>query len=105
MVAITFEGPGGRVQVDAEVGRSLMSVAVEHGIVGIEGACGGSLACGTCHAYIAEPYFSALPTADAVEAEMLEYGVHIEANSRLLCQINVAPALEGLVVHVPVSQR
>ena len=35
--------------VDAPLGLSLMEVAVKEKIEAIEGACGGGLACATCH--------------------------------------------------------
>jgi ferredoxin, 2Fe-2S len=35
---------------------------------------------------------------------MLEGTLHTEANSRLSCQLAVTPEMDGLVVHLPVSQ-
>jgi 2Fe-2S ferredoxin len=96
---------GSETAVEARVGESLMAAAVRHRVPGIEAACGGSMVCGTCHVYVSEPWLSQLPAVSEMEAEMHEYGVHVEANSRLACQIPVTPALEGAVVTTPPAQR
>lgn len=105
-VHITFRDPTGQeTRVEARPGESLMQAAVRHRTPGIEAACGGSMVCGTCHVYVAEPWFSALPAISPMEAEMHEYGVHVEATSRLACQIPVTAALEGAVIETPPAQR
>ena len=38
--------------VDAEPGWSLMEVAVNNSIPGIDADCGGAAACATCHVYV-----------------------------------------------------
>lgn len=106
MVQVIFRTIDGQeAQIDAQEGESLMAAGMRHRTPGIEAACGGSMVCGTCHVYVAEPWFTAMPPASAMEAEMHEYGVHVEANSRLACQIVVTAQLEGLVVTTPPSQR
>ncbi len=53
MPQIHFHHKDGTVKIiDAQPGLSIMEVAVKNKIVGIEGACGGSLACATCHVYV-----------------------------------------------------
>jgi 2Fe-2S ferredoxin len=106
MVCIRFVQPDGdSVVVDADVGASLMVAATTNDVDGILAECGGSMVCGTCHVYVDEPWFTALGPVPAMEAEMLEYGLHPQPNSRLSCQIAVGEALEGLCVRIPVSQR
>jgi len=106
MVEVIFRtADGAEHRVDATAGESLMQVAVRNRVAGIEAACGGSMVCGTCHVYVAEPWFAALPPIADMEAEMHEYGVHVQANSRLACQIPVTAALEGVLVTTPPTQR
>jgi len=106
MVQLVFHTiDGARQVVDAVPGESVMAAAVRNRVAGIEAACGGSMVCGTCHIYVSEPWFSALPPASEMEAEMHEYGVHVRPNSRLACQIAVTPALDGLTVTTPEAQR
>lgn len=98
----TIEGVDTEVQ--ANLGESMMVAAGRNSVPGIEAACGGALACGTCHVYVSEPWFSQLPAPSSIEAEMLECGMHVQANSRLACQIIVTPELEGIVVTTPITQ-
>ena len=106
MVKVVFEtADGERREIAAEPGESLMAAAVRNRVSGIEAACGGSMVCGTCHVYVSEPWFSRIPVASEMEAEMHEYGVFVEATSRLACQIGVTPLLEGAVVATPPAQR
>ena len=46
-----------------------------------------------------------LPTKDSTEQSMLEFCPHVQANSRLSCQIQVSDALDGLRLKVPTSQQ
>jgi 2Fe-2S ferredoxin len=102
MPAITFIDPtGGEHTVDAEAGQSLMMAAVNHDIPGIEGECGGDMACGTCHVYVSGGGSPVLPPRRDEETEMLEVLVDdMKENSRLGCQITVTPDLDGLRVTV-----
>ena len=43
---------GSEVLIEADVGQNLMQLALDNNINGIEGACGGSCMCGTCHVVI-----------------------------------------------------
>lgn len=106
MVLIRFISPDGHAHtVDGAEGLSLMEVAVRNGIEGIVAECGGSCACATCHVYIAPDWLSAVGHASGSEAELLEF-VRLRADaSRLSCQIRLHAALDGLVVHLPESQR
>jgi len=102
MVRLTFKAQDGATWVvEAEEGVSVMSVAVAHRVPVILGACGGSQACGTCHAYVAEPWFSGLPPRGVIEQEMLDFALHPEPNSRLTCQVVVTRALDGAVITLP----
>lgn len=106
MVSITFVQPNGHRQtIKAAPGETLMSQAKAQGVDGIEAECGGSMVCGTCHVYLAEPFYQAIGPVPAMEADMLEYVIDPSATSRLSCQIKVDPLMEGMEVRVPVSQR
>jgi 2Fe-2S ferredoxin len=80
---------------------SLMELAVALGIKGIEGQCGGYLACGTCHIHIPEEWIARIGSATPDEVTMLEFEPQFSALSRLSCQIDVHPDLDGLVVTIP----
>jgi ferredoxin, 2Fe-2S len=105
MPKITYvEHNGTQHVVDAEVGKSLMQTALDHLVPGILGDCGGACSCGTCHCYVPAEWEGRLPPKAEGEDMMLEGTLHTEANSRLSCQLAVTPEMDGLVVHLPVSQ-
>ncbi|HEY8192141.1 MAG TPA: 2Fe-2S iron-sulfur cluster-binding protein, partial [Alphaproteobacteria bacterium] len=53
MPKMTFLYPNGHSKVvDAPEGISVMEIAQKNDIQEIEGACGGSMACATCHLYV-----------------------------------------------------
>lgn len=60
--------------------------------------CGGACACATCHVYVDEAWVDKVPAAAQQEVEMLDFGVAVQENSRLSCQIKMTPELEGLKV-------
>ena len=90
--------------VETAPGQSLMNAAKTAGIEGIEAICGGSMACGTCHVYVDEAWFSRLPPVGAAEQEVVAFGAEPRPTSRLSCQIQITPGMNGLIVTVPTSQ-
>lgn len=105
MVKITFVPPSGPARtLDAPEGASLMQVAVQNQIPGIDAECGGACACATCHVYLAEPWRTKVPPPAAVESAMLDFVEEAVPGSRLACQIKLDPALDGLTVHLPRRQ-
>ena len=60
--------------------------------------CGGACACATCHVYVADAWRDRLPAAAQQEVDMLDFGLAVQDNSRLSCQIRLEPALDGLEV-------
>jgi len=90
---------------DLPVGWSLMQGATLNGVDGIEGECGGSCGCATCHVYVDDGFLDKLASIAESEEEMLECTAsERQANSRLGCQIKVDDALDGIVVRLPETQ-
>jgi 2Fe-2S ferredoxin len=90
--------------VAADVGRTVMHAAVDNFVPGIVADCGGNCACGTCHGFVDERWLAALPAVQPGEQSLLEGLLETQSNSRLTCQIEVTPALDGLIVRLPKSQ-
>lgn len=105
MTKLTFiEADGTQIEADAQPGMSVMQVAVNAGIAAIAAECGGACACGTCHCYVAPEWADKLPPAQDDEADMLDFVIDPQETSRLSCQIEVTPEMDGLVINVPASQ-
>jgi ferredoxin, 2Fe-2S len=97
---------GAETTLEAKPGESLMQAAVAANVRGIEADCGGLLTCATCHVYVREPFAAQLPPPQDDELGMLEFtAAPRQANSRLSCQIELAPALDGLTVDLPPTQH
>ena len=95
---------GSRRTVDAPNGLSVMEIAHKFD-VDIEGACGGSLACATCHVIVEPDWFPKLKPKQADEEDMLDLAFGLAKTSRLGCQIVMGPELAGLTVRLPPAGR
>jgi 2Fe-2S ferredoxin len=101
--SVVFVMPDGTPRtLQAAAGLTLLDVARQHDLA-IEGACGGSMACATCHVVVDEAFFDRLPPPTAEEEDMLDLASELRATSRLGCQIRLTAALDGLTVQVPRS--
>ena len=105
MPKVTFIQPDGSEQtVQADVGQSVMQVAVNNQIRGVLGDCGGSCSCATCHGYVDEGWSDHVPPAASYEVDMLSCAMDVTDKSRLTCQICMTPELDGLIIRLPASQ-
>jgi 2Fe-2S ferredoxin len=86
--------------IEADEGSSILEIAQINDI-DLEGACGGVLACATCHVIVDEEYYEKLPQASELEEELLEFAYGVAPTSRLACQIRVTKELDGIKVRVP----
>ncbi|MEM8563935.1 MAG: hypothetical protein AAGF57_16975, partial [Pseudomonadota bacterium] len=103
MIKITFvSADGNHIEVDGEVGRTLMEIAIDNMIPEIEGQCGGGCACATCHCYPRQKWADKLRPMDAMEELTLDSGLaEIRPTSRLACQIDLNEDMSGMVVDLP----
>jgi len=106
MINLTFiTASGEKIAAKAEAGDNIMETAIENDIEGIVAECGGSMMCATCHVYVDEAFASKLPEREEAETEMLECAAtECKPNSRLSCQVEITPELEGMIIHLPETQ-
>lgn len=103
MPRVVFRLPRGVVvAVEVAAGTTLLEAA-RTARVDIEGACGGSMACATCHVHVEEAWLPLLPPATPEEEDMLDLAADWRPTSRLGCQVRVTRELDGLAVEVPAS--
>jgi 2Fe-2S ferredoxin len=106
MPKIVFTEPGGgRREINAPLGITLMEAARQHGVQGVVAQCGGACACATCHVYIDPSWLAKLEPREEMEEGMLESAWEPRDNSRLGCQIHITAEMDGLQVTVPQRQR
>lgn len=100
MAEITFiTQDGKKITAQAENG-TIMNLAVEHNVNGIDGDCGGVCSCATCHVHVLPEYWETVGPANQTEADMLEFDENVTEYSRLSCQIDIKPELDGIVLKV-----
>jgi 2Fe-2S ferredoxin len=106
MGRVVFVRPDGTEQeAEAAAGQSLMQVARANLVPGVVAECGGELSCATCHVYVDEAWAASLPARSDDEVAMLDVTSEEPTEwSRLSCQIEFQPDLDGIVVTVPRTQ-
>ena len=86
-------------------GDNLLDIAQANDIE-MEGACGGSCACSTCHVIVEdEAYYDKMEEPDDDENDMLDLAFGLQETSRLGCQVKMTKELDGLRVRLPSMTR
>jgi len=101
MPKITFQNPlhlkvVQPLTVEVKPGMSILEAAEECG-ARVGHACGGNLACSTCHVYVHEGLDS-LPEILDKENDIMDKAFDVRAESRLGCQARVAD--EDVIVEI-----
>ena len=101
---VFIDADGGRREIEAAPGQSLMEAARANGIDAIEARCGGMLTCATCHVYVEDAWVARIDPPDESEREMIQNAIDPRPGSRLSCQIRLDGRHDGLIVHTPERQ-
>jgi 2Fe-2S ferredoxin len=93
MPTITFKNPHGPrstgpIKLAVVPGTSILEAAEECG-ARVGHACGGNLACSTCHVYV-EAGQDSLPEVSDQENDIMDKAFDVRPESRLGCQARVA---------------
>jgi len=104
-ISVTFiDSDGKETRTSGEKGMTILQLAQESGL-DIEGACEGNMACSTCHIIVDKEFFRLLPEASDEEEDMLDLASGLKATSRLGCQLELEPSLDGLRLYIPAESR
>lgn len=103
---MTFvEKDGSEVTFEVADGDNLLDIAQANDLE-MEGACGGSCACSTCHVIVtSEEMFDKMEEPSDDENDMLDLAFGLTETSRLGCQVVMSKELDGLVVKLPSMTR
>lgn len=94
------EGVLHEIQAPTDMAMNLMEVVRSYELApeGTIGVCGGMAMCASCQCYVNSDH--ELPEMSPDEDLMLADAFYVEDNSRLGCQINITPDLDGLEVEI-----
>ncbi|OAA40032.1 2Fe-2S iron-sulfur cluster binding domain protein [Metarhizium rileyi] len=103
---VTFvEKDGEEHKFAVSEGDNLLDIAQANDLE-MEGACGGSCACSTCHVIVTdEEFYDKMPEPEDDENDMLDLAFGLTETSRLGCQVKMTKELDGLVVKLPSMTR
>jgi len=102
MVKISVTDLAGQTsEIEAEVGLSLMENIRNGEFDDLAAICGGCCSCCTCHVFVDEGDFDALPAMENDEQYLLEDSDQFQSgSSRLSCQVEVDDSMDGLKVTI-----
>lgn len=97
---IDREGVTHKIEAPTDMAMNLMEVVRSYELApeGTIGVCGGMAMCASCQCYILSDI--ELPEMQDDEEAMLSEAFYVKDNSRLGCQIQMTPEMEGLEVEL-----
>ena len=101
MANLTIIGrDGSEKTIVGKDGWSVMENIRDAGFEDLLALCGGNCSCATCHVHVDPEWLAALPPLGMDEDDLLDTSSHRVPNSRLSCQIEYGPGLDGLRVRI-----
>jgi ferredoxin, 2Fe-2S len=83
--------------VTAQTGLSVMEAIRAGGFTDeLLAICGGCCSCATCHVYVEPKFADRFPPIGGDERDLLEGLAYRAGESRLSCQLDVTPDLDGV---------
>ncbi|MFT4011848.1 MAG: 2Fe-2S iron-sulfur cluster-binding protein [Paracoccus sp. (in: a-proteobacteria)] len=104
MRVIFVEPDGTTHEREASPGQTIMELAVETGVPGIQGDCGGACACATCHVHVDPQWREKFSGMEDFESDMLDIVDDRRESSRLGCQMRLTEDHDGLILHLVQAQ-
>ena len=105
LITVNFTLPTGATETHTGIaGDTVLDVALDNGVAGILGQCGGGCTCCTCHCWVGEAWLAKLAQPHPDELDMLEYAWGRNQQSRLACQITLTDALDEIEISIPAQQ-
>lgn len=97
---IDREGISHKIEAPTDMAMNLMEIVRSYELApeGTIGICGGMAMCASCQCYVQSNH--ELPEMQDDEEAMLSEAFYVKENSRLGCQIQVTPEMEGLEIEL-----
>jgi ferredoxin, 2Fe-2S len=105
MVKVLFlRSDGAEYAVEGEVGISLMQLAINNNVPGVDADCGGAMSCGTCKVRPDDEWAGKVEPCSEHEQQMLEFSGVDLPGIRLSCQIKLGHEMNGIQIYIPDHQ-
>jgi len=100
IIIVDREGVVHQIEAPTDMAMNLMEVVRSYELApeGTIGICGGMAMCASCQCYVLSE--TELPEMQDDEEAMLSEAFYVKDNSRLGCQIQMKPEMEGLEVEL-----
>ena len=98
LIVVTREGE--EREIDGDAGLSVMEIVRDAGIDELLALCGGCCSCATCHIHVDPAFVDKLPPMSEDENDLLDSSSDRDETSRLSCQIDFGPALDGMKIRI-----
>ncbi|CAM42699.2 ferredoxin, 2fe-2s-like protein [Leishmania braziliensis MHOM/BR/75/M2904] len=92
---------GTHCDVEVPVGLSLMQALRDVARLDVEGTCNGEMVCATCHVRLSATSFKRVAGPSEEEEDVLAKALDVKETSRLACQVDLTPEVDGLEVELP----
>ncbi len=102
---IVVDREGQEKTVEGDTGLSVMEVIRDNGFDELLALCGGCCSCATCHVQVDPAWAEKTGGPNEDESDLLDSSDHRVATSRLSCQIEFTPELDGLRVTIAPEDR
>lgn len=98
LIVVTRDGT--ETELEGETGLSVMEVIRDGGVDELLALCGGCCSCATCHIHVDPAFIGLLTPMGEDENDLLDSSDDRDEFSRLSCQVQFSPALDGLRVRI-----
>ena len=99
VTVIDREGTSHELEAPTDMNMNVMELC-KSAELPVEGTCGGMAMCASCHCYVESAHTETMPEKSDAEEDMLDEAFHVKEESRLGCQIQLADALDGMVIRL-----
>lgn len=100
MVEIIVTTRDGQERVLEAADNEVMMYSLRDNNADVEAVCGGCCSCATCHIFVDSQWMAKLPDPSEEEKALLEELTERRETSRLSCQLDVSPDLDGIRITV-----
>jgi len=86
--------------IEVDEGGSVMEAIRDNGFDELLALSGSACSCATCHVHVVPAFMESFPPIEEQEEDLLDFLEHLDAFSRLPCQLRITAAHDGHEVKI-----